>query len=323
MSNIERFQNVKEIVKKVEPDFNELAKIHNAVNYKREASFALQALTANSYLAQMAMNDQDSLKRAIINVAAIGLSLSPVLKLAYLVPRDKMVHLDISYRGYIQLGVEVGAIKWAIAEVVCEKDEYLHQGVDQKPVHKFNPFGERGKIIGAYCVAKTHGDEYLVTVMSAAEIFAIRDRSVSWKSYVKDGKSSPWNTDESEMIKKTVIKRAYKSWPMVDTREKERFERAIDVSNELDPVDFNNAPQLPQAGPQDEDFASMRDKLKILERTEEQYITHLSRANRREIKKLEDLTTTEVTQALSMLNQWIDADKKKKEKEKEPKNEIA
>ena len=89
MSNIQRFENLKQVVAQTQPAFDELAKIHGAVNYKREASFALQALTDNDYLASLAMGNQDSLKRAVINVAAIGLSLSPVHKLAYLVPRKK------------------------------------------------------------------------------------------------------------------------------------------------------------------------------------------------------------------------------------------
>ncbi len=318
MSNVERFENIKQLVKMVEPQFNDLAKIHNAVNYKKESSFALQLLSDNSYLAQIAMGDQDSLKRAIINVAAIGLSLNPVQKLAYLVPRDKKVCLDISYRGYVQLAVDVGAIKWATAEVVRAKDEYTYQGMGREPIHRFNPFGERGEIVGAYCLAKTHDGEFILTQMSGEEILSIRDRSVSWKAYEKDNsKTSPWNTDETEMIKKTVIKRAAKSWPMTDTRNGTRFEQAIDVTND---IDFMELP-APTGNEDSKRFIGLekiRTLLKEINRSEEQFVGHLTRANRRDIKKIEDLTQIEMDQAIAMLNQLADA-----KKAKESKNENA
>ena len=49
--------------------------------------------------------------------------------------------------------------------------------------------------------------------MTLTDIYEIRNRSASWKAFVKDKKSTPWKTDEGEMIKKTVIKQAYKYWP--------------------------------------------------------------------------------------------------------------
>ena len=311
MSNVERYENVRQLVKMVEPEFNRLAQIHGAVNFEREASFALQALKDNSYLAQIAMADQDSLKRAIINVAAVGLSLSPVHKLAYLIPRDKKVCLDISYRGFVQLAVDVGSIKFAHAEIVCENDTFELRGLGQEPIHKFQPFGLRGKIVGAYCVAKTHDGEYLTTAMTIDEIYAVRARSSSWRAYVKDNtKTNPWVTDESEMIKKTVIRRAYKSWPMTDTRK--RLDKAIDVSAEVDPIDFNAPPAIPAAqSSRDASFAEIRELLVELQREESKYVEHLKNVCRRDIKRLEDLTEMEISQQMVMLSSWVDAKRKR------------
>lgn len=306
MSNIERVENIKQIVKMVQPQFEELAKIHNAVNYKKEASFALQILDSNEYLLGIALANQDSLKRAIVNVAAMGLTLNPLLKLAYLIPRKKEVILDPSYLGLLHLAQEAGAIKWALAEIVREKDEYQYQGMGREPIHKFNPFGDRGEIIGAYCLAKTHDDEFILTQMNNDEILSIRERSESYKS----GKSSPWKTDTNEMIKKTLIRRASKSWPKTSTKDT-RFAQAIDVTNELD---FNPSTQIPPAedNKRTHQIDLIRAHLKTLGRTEERYITYLNDVTRREIKKLEDLTDIEFNQAIIMLDDLVA--KKAKEK---------
>jgi recombination protein RecT len=288
-------------VSRARTDFKKLAKIHKAVDFEREASFAMQLLAANDYLMQIALGDKDSLTTAVLNVAAIGLSLSPVHKLAYLVPRKKKVCLDISYRGFIQLATEAGAIKWATADIVHQNDTFELQGLSAEPVHKRDPFGERGKIVGAYCVAKTTDNEYLVASMSIDEIYSIRDRSEAYKA----GRGGPWSTDEGEMIKKTVIRRAYKTWPMVDRK---RLDKAVDLSNDADQIDFSN-----QAAKAVDDHSGTRilELLKELDRTEKQFVAHLTRAFKRDIKAISELTEIETNQAIIMLDGFI-ADKKAK-----------
>jgi recombination protein RecT len=300
MSNLQRAENLKQIVQLVQPQFEELAKIHHAVDYKREASFALQIISDNDYLAGIAMSNQDSFKRAIINVAAVGLTLSPVYKLAYLVPRKNKVCLDISYLGYIQLAIECGAIKWAVADIVCKKDKFRIGALGTAPLHEYEVFEDRGEIIGAYCVVKTQDNEFLTTIMPIKDIYKIRDRSESYKS----GKGGPWNTDESEMIKKTVVRRAYKSWPKSNTGAN-RLEKATEVLNESDPIDVTALPAVSETSAELK-LVEIREKLVFLERTEEKYISHLSKVNKREIKSLNDLTEIEIDQALVMLDQLVE-----------------
>ena len=147
------------------------------------------------------------------NVAAIGSSLNPAKKQAYLVPRKGKICLDISYMGLIDLAIDSGSISWAQAELVYEQAPFTLNGFDKPPTHQRNPFStERGAMVGAYVVVKTHDGDYLTTCMSRTEIDAIKNRSES----VKAGKSSPWDTDYGEMATKTVVKRAYKDWPKSD-----------------------------------------------------------------------------------------------------------
>lgn len=299
MSNVARFENLQQVLKIAEPSFNELAKIHNAVDFRREASFAIQALNDNEYLSAVAMKNQDSFKRAVINVAAIGLTLNPVMGLAYLVPRKSKVCLDISYRGYVSLAVDEGAIMWAMAEIVRAKDIFIFQGIGIRPTHEFSPFdAERGKIVGAYCTAKTHHDELITVTMSIDEIHAIRGRSPSWQA----GGSNPWKTDEGEMIKKTVIRRARKSWPGASTKGG-RLDKASELNDEMDPL---NAPIVVDNFKRAEQFTLIRSYLKILNKTESDYMDLLCKVTRRKVAMFEELTDIEIDQALISLSQLID-----------------
>lgn len=185
-----------------------------SIKFEAEAGFAMQSLQANDYLAKVAIGNRQSLANAVTNIAAIGISLNPAKKQAYLVPRDGRVCLDISYMGLMDLAMATGAILWSQANIVRERDEFALRGLDQKPHHVYNPFAkDRGEIVGVYVVVKTHHGDYLTHAMSIDEVRAIRDRSSAWKAYQKSGKSCPWVTDEPEMAKKTCVKQAYKYWP--------------------------------------------------------------------------------------------------------------
>lgn len=191
--------------------------VDRSLNFEREAGFAVQALTANDYAMGLAVKNKQSVINAVTNIAAIGISLNPAKRQAYLVPRDGKICLDISYMGLMDLAMATGSILWAQAEIVYEQDAFALNGFDKPPSHQYNPFAkERGAIVGVYVVVKTADGDYLTDCMSKDEIDAIMNRSQS----VKSGKSSPWKTDYGEMAKKTVVKRAYKYWPKTDRLDK-------------------------------------------------------------------------------------------------------
>lgn len=304
MSLPAQIENMRQIVQSAGAEFAQLAQIHGAVNFEREASFAIGILKDKPFLADLAQANPDALKRAVINVAAIGLSLNPVHRLAYLLPRDKKIILAVSYIGLLKLATDCGSIKWAHADVVFSKDRFQSLGPGVKPIHEFNPFSEdRGELVGAYCVAKTADGEFLTTTMNMLEIESIRDRSDSWKAHKSKGVSTPWNTDRPDMIKKTVIRKAYKSWPMTDLR---RFDEAIAISNEADPIDFNAPALVASSSERDVKLSQMRERLSELGRTEEKFIEHAVRTFNRQITSLDELTDQEIQRSLVMLNGFID-----------------
>ncbi len=211
-------QTISNFVYGAEDSFHSVL-VDRSINFEREAGFAIQVLTAGDYIAKLAANDRQSVVNAVTNIAAIGISLNPAKKQAYLVPRKGKICLDISYMGLIDLAVQAGSILWAQADLVYASDAFTLNGFDRPPTHSYNPFSrERGELVGAYVVVKTPSGDYLTDCMSREEIDAIKNRSES----VKAGKSSPWDTDYGEMAKKTVVKRAYKYWPKSD-----RLDQAI------------------------------------------------------------------------------------------------
>lgn len=198
-----------------------------SLNFEREAGFAIQVITASDYSTKLALNNRQSVVNAVINIAAIGISLNPAKKQAYLVPRDGKICLDISYIGLMDLAMATGAIRWAQSELVYSGDNFALNGFDKPPTHAYNPFAkDRGEVVGVYVVVKTADGDYLTETMSMDEVNAIRDRSSAWKAWISNKKSCPWVTDPGEMAKKTCVKRAYKFWPKT-----ERLEQAIHYLN--------------------------------------------------------------------------------------------
>lgn len=194
-----------------------------SISFEREAEFAIQVLQQNDYALGLATKNRQSVINAVTNVAAIGISLNPAKKQAYLVPRDGKICLDISYIGMVELAVASGSVRWVKAELVREHDKFTLQGFDKPPIHDYNPFAkDRGEIVGVYCVAKTADGDYLTDTMSIDEVNAIRDRSSAWRAWIEKNKKCPWVTDPGEMVKKTIVKRSSKMWPKT-----ERLDQAI------------------------------------------------------------------------------------------------
>ncbi|EEY8097974.1 recombinase RecT, partial [Escherichia coli] len=165
--------DIVEFVKQQERFFCE-ALTEPTLTWAKESQFAIQQFQKNDFLAKTAQANLPSARNAIINVAAIGITLNPSSKLAYLVPRGGAVCLDISYMGLLHLAQVTGAIQWGQCKLVYEKDIYESNGIDCAPTHKYNPFVDRGARIGGYCVVKTSEGDYLTEEMSNREIEVIR-----------------------------------------------------------------------------------------------------------------------------------------------------
>lgn len=212
----------------------------DVVQIKKEISFALQHINKSDKLQKCT---PDSKLAAVINIANIGLTLNPVAKEAYLIPRwNKLVggsvcELEPGYVGLVKLLTDAGSINSMVTQVVYENDKVFELDLadNQKPVtHKPEPVkSKRGNIIGCYSLATLPDGTRQVEWMDLEELYKIRERSETYQAWVQKKISTcTWVTDETEMMRKTVVKRIYKYLPRTERMNK------IDEAIKLDNTDY-------------------------------------------------------------------------------------
>jgi len=214
------------------PIENRLIELIDPTAIVKECNFAMQHFAKNEYLNGSTV---ESKQQAVLNVAQCGLTLNPILKLAYLVPRynntKKVVEcfFEPSYQGLAKLVTDTGSAKSISCYPVFKGDEFnvsLGTNVEIKHTPKY----ESTEITHAYSVAILSDGSKMIEVMTGSQINDIRDGSESYKSF-KAGKTKTciWEKDYSEMCRKTVIKRIVKYLPKTEMWDK--LATAIDIDN--------------------------------------------------------------------------------------------
>lgn len=214
----------------------------------KECTYAIGILKKTPKLLECGQN---SIKQSILNISIIGLSLNPVMKLAYLMPkynRDLKKNecvLEPSYIGLSKLLTDSGVVKTLEAALIWENDDITVDLSTEKKITSHTPYfllgKEKGKFIGAYSKARLSDGYIHAEVMPASDVYEIRERSDAYIAY-KAGKlkKCTWESDFSEMVRKSVFKRHYKRIPMSD-KYSEKISAAIDLDNQVngfDEVDF-------------------------------------------------------------------------------------
>lgn len=196
----------------------------------KECNFAMQAFNRNSYLDS---STPTSKQQAVLNVAQIGLTLNPVLKYAYLVPRysNNQVEcfLEPSYQGLVKLITDTGSAKSVTAYPVYDGDLF-ESTLGTKPDIMHKPKFLSKTLTHVYAVANLQDGSQMMEIMHITEVHAIRDKSEGYKSFVAGkAKSCIWVDHEPEMARKTVIKRLCKYLPKTEMWDK--LATAIDLDN--------------------------------------------------------------------------------------------
>jgi len=178
--------------------------------FTNELSYLIERLNANSYTAsgflEAAAKNPDSLKFAIANVAASGLTLRQNAKECNLIPRNGAILFEPEYRGLLKYIFSDSRVMKVVTELVYSSDKFTYsvQDGDDHYSHDFNPMlslKDRGDLLGGYCAVVFSDGNIIIEIANVEKLLTIRkkasDKSQAWKDY------------EDDMYKKTLIKRWY------------------------------------------------------------------------------------------------------------------
>ena len=218
--------------------------------------FEAAVITAVTVNPDLLTVERRSLFNACRSAAEVGLSLNPSLGEADILKQyDKraggyVARFSPRYGGLMKLARQSGKIRTIYAHLVREKDVFDYDlGMNKTLTHK-PAKGERGELTGVYCVwIMTDGSKDF-EYMDREQVLAIRARS---SAKTKEGTVvGPWATDEEEMWRKTVVRRASKYWPRSS-----EMNQALNMSDgdlDIEPLDngladFANAVDVTDGAP--------------------------------------------------------------------------
>lgn len=205
----------------------------------------VNALMANPSLMEF---DPRLIFREVSKAAGLGLLLDPLLGEGYIVTaynyktRKVEPQLRVGYKGMNKLARQAGNVAGIYAhEVHALDDVECDLGFPKVFHHRPKLFGDRGDIIGYVALVAFKDGTFDFEPMSVEQCQAIRDRSDAWKAF-KDGKikSTPWSTDESEMSKKTALRRLMKRQD-----QSPELANAIRIEDEAEHIDAHTIEPLP------------------------------------------------------------------------------
>jgi recombination protein RecT len=190
--------------------------------------------------------------REVSKAAGLGLLLDPQLGEGYIVAvwngkaKRKEPQLRIGYKGMCKLARQTGNVTGIYAHEVCARDKIeCHLGAEKRLIHVPDVFSDRGQIIGYYAVIKFKDGSFDFEPMTVKQCRDIRDRTDSWKAFQeKKIYSTPWATDESEMSKKTALRRLLKR-----QEQSPEVAEALRIEDEADMPEIRDVTPVRDDGP--------------------------------------------------------------------------
>lgn len=226
MSNI---QVVRQELEQTKPDFEKnVSELGIKLNFKQELDFAMQAFQKNPSLLNCA---PETVRNCLINLSLTNLTLNPLMQFAYLVPRGGKCVVDPSYMGLCKVLTDTESVVSIKADLVWSDEPFqIERGSGGYVKHGVSTRLDPERFfVGVYSVAELHNGSFHVNWMYPHEVEHIRTRS-------KGGQA--WNTDYGEMVKKTAIKRHWKTLPKTDRAI--LAAKAIDIDHDNNGIDFES-----------------------------------------------------------------------------------
>ena len=247
----------KELVEFLESKSLEVAKVTPADRSVDEmVKMAIVAVTDNAKVLECS---PISIYRSFMQTCQMGLSLSPILNEAHLIPYGGTCTLQVGYRGWIKLAKESGEVQDIRAVTVYENDEFsVTHGLKPDITH-IMATGARGIPTHVYAVADFKNGYQRFEVVPWSDIEKAKQLSK------RGNKVNPaWAMWADEMAKKVAIKRLVKTLTLgsniaraaaienkandgifVDP-EVDDVEDFIEASNVMD-ADIEEVPELPKS----------------------------------------------------------------------------
>lgn len=202
------------------------------MSFDRFSRLTVSLLNRNPQLAEAARGDPVSFFMCLNDCALIGVYPDPVTGKAYLIPRwnskkqRQEVTLLVGYKGLRSIALRSPDIVDIWTGVVRNGDVFkLVRAPRQEITHEIAP-EETGEIIGYYSCAALKSGLTSFEWMTVADIEKVKAQAMDkLKDWQKE--QSPWKTWESEMARKTVLRRHFKNLPIRD-EDQEAIEREHD-----------------------------------------------------------------------------------------------
>jgi phage RecT family recombinase len=199
----------------------------NPERAKAELGFAMSLFQSNQQLQKC---DPTSILNSVVSVARTSITLNPVMRLAYLIPRKGVCILEFSYMGLVALLRDNGCIRTISAHIVYSDEKFENLISENRIIHiptyaESEKEHNMRKIIGCYSRATLPTGDVSYEFMPMWEIEKVKKLSKG-----ADSQYSAWKTWEGEMIKKSVIKRHFKL--LISTNTSEALHTALKIEND-------------------------------------------------------------------------------------------
>jgi len=199
----------------------------NPEKAKNELGFAMQIFQNNPSLQKC---NPQSIMDSVVNVARTSITLNPVMKLAYLIPRKGRCVLEFSYMGLVKMLKDNGCITTISAHIVYADEEFEYLVGENLIIHtpKYAETEDEHnarKVKGCYSRATLPSGDVVFEFMPMWEIDKVKRMSEG-----SSNKYSAWQTWKDEMIKKSVIKRHFKM--LISGNTSEELQQALKIEQE-------------------------------------------------------------------------------------------
>lgn len=226
-SLVEKQKDLEQSIRKFERNFIEALPKH--IPADRFIRTAISTISKNPKIAEC---KKITILSSFMQAAQLGLEVNTPLQHSSIIPyKDKdgnyEAQFQIMYQGYIELALRSPKLSAIEAREVYENDEFeIVYGLDSNVTHKPTIRGNRGKLIGAYAIAKLIDGKQIFEWMNEEDIEKVRAVSKTAKR-----SDSPWNTFPASMYRKSVIKRLAKYLPLAIDEYLARLGKAIEIDN--------------------------------------------------------------------------------------------